>query len=103
MFALSVGSVIVIDQVKLALRLKPDESRFSSLIVPALATTTLPRRRRLAVAYAIGVAGYALGIALSALFDLPSGAVIVCGLVACALAWRAVGGRAKLTPPPSAA
>jgi len=76
---------------------------FSSLIVPALATTALPRRRRLAVAYAIGVAGYALGLALSALFDLPSGAVIVCALVACALGWRLLGGSAKLTPPTSAA
>jgi len=76
---------------------------FSSLIVPALATTALPRRRRLAVAYAIGVAGYALGLALSALFDLPSGAVIVCALVACAPGWRLLGGSAKLTPPTSAA
>ena len=71
---------------------------FSSLIVPALATIALPRRRRLVVAYAIGVAGYALGLACSALFDLPSGAVIVCALAGCALAWKAVGAGAKLRP-----
>jgi zinc/manganese transport system permease protein len=52
---------------------------FSSLIVPALATKG-PLRGRLPAAYAIGAAGYALGLALSALFDLPTGAIIVCGL-----------------------
>ena len=69
---------------------------FSSLIVPALATIALPRRLRLVVAYAIGIAGYALGLALSALFDLPSGAVIVCALAGCALAWKASGLGARI-------
>ena len=73
---------------------------FSSLIVPAVATSGLPRRRRLVVAYAIGVAGYALGLALSAVLDLPSGAVVVCTLAGCALAWKALGWRAKLRPLP---
>jgi zinc/manganese transport system permease protein len=73
---------------------------FSSLIVPALATIALPRRRRLVVAYALGVAGYALGLALSALFDLPSGAVIVCALAGCALVWKALGVGARVTPLP---
>ena len=59
---------------------------FSSLIIPALATRSLRGRRRDLVAYAIGAAGYALGLALSAVFDLPSGAVIVWTLAACALA-----------------
>jgi len=63
---------------------------FSSLIIPALATSALAGRRRIAAAYAIGAVGYALGLALSALFDLPSGAVIVCTLAACAIAWRSV-------------
>ena len=61
---------------------------FSSLIVPALATGPEPGRRRVIVAYGIGAAGYALGLALSALFDLPSGAVIVWTLAACALLWK---------------
>ena len=58
---------------------------FSSLIIPALATRAQRGRRRLGVAYALGALGYALGLALSALFDLPSGAVIVWTLAACAM------------------
>jgi zinc/manganese transport system permease protein len=56
---------------------------FSSLIVPALATRAHGGRKRYALAYAIGAAGYALGLALSALFDLPSGAVVVWTLAVC--------------------
>jgi zinc/manganese transport system permease protein len=63
---------------------------FSSLIVPALATRFgAPRRRQLA-AYGIGVAGYALGLALSALFDLPSGAIVVCALAAAGVLYALV-------------
>ena len=60
---------------------------FSSLIIPALATRALHGPRRHALAYGVGVLGYGLGLALSALFDLPSGAVIVWTLAACALAF----------------
>ena len=60
---------------------------FSSLIIPALATRTSAGGNRHGVAYAIGVVGYALGLALSAVLDLPSGAVIVWTLAACALVW----------------
>jgi zinc/manganese transport system permease protein len=59
---------------------------FSSLIIPALGTRAHRGRRRYAIAYGLGAAGYALGLALSALFDLPSGAVIVWALGACGLA-----------------
>jgi zinc/manganese transport system permease protein len=58
---------------------------FSSLIIPALATRAHQGRRRHAIAYSLGALGYALGLALSALFDLPSGAVVVCTLAGCAL------------------
>ncbi len=63
---------------------------FSSLIIPALATRMFSRGRRLLVGYALGAAGYALGLMLSAVLDLPSGAVIVWTLAACGLllAWR---------------
>jgi len=59
---------------------------FSSLIIPALGSRLLGGVRRFGVAYGVGLAGYALGLALSALLDLPSGAVIVWTLAACALA-----------------
>ena len=57
---------------------------FSSLIIPALGSRAHDGRRRYVVAYGVGVLGYGLGLALSALFDLPSGAVIVWTLAACA-------------------
>jgi len=50
---------------------------FASLIVPSLGTRDWPDRQRLALAYAIGAGGYAIGLVLSAAFDLPSGALIV--------------------------
>ncbi|WP_213955111.1 metal ABC transporter permease [Variovorax sp. dw_954] len=58
---------------------------FSSLIIPALGTLGHSGAKRLRLAYGIGAVGYGLGLALSALLDLPSGAVIVWTLAACAL------------------
>jgi zinc/manganese transport system permease protein len=54
---------------------------FASLIVPALATRSL-KKRGLPYGYAIGFVGYLVGLTLSALFDLPTGAVIVWTLAA---------------------
>ena len=61
---------------------------FSSLIIPALAVRQA-RRYGLLIAYAMGAAGYALGLVASALFDLPTGAVIVwsLGSLAVITAW----------------
>jgi len=64
---------------------------FSSLIIPALGTQARRGVRRHALAYAIGAAGYGLGLALSAMQDLPSGAVIVWTLAACALVSASTG------------
>lgn len=72
---------------------------FSSLIVPALATRALRGKARLAVAYGIGAVGYALGLALSALFDLPSGAIVVCALVGVGLVY-ALSSRPGVVPRP---
>ena len=58
---------------------------FTSLIVPALATAGMHGRGRLSAAYAIGAAGYISGLVLSAVLDLPSGALIVWTLAGCAL------------------
>jgi zinc/manganese transport system permease protein len=63
---------------------------FASLIVPALATAGMRGRGRMVAAYLIGVLGYALGLALSAVLDLPSGALIVWTLAGCALAAQLV-------------
>lgn len=74
---------------------------FSSLIIPALGTTQLRGARRYAAAWALGALAYALGLALSALFDLPSGAVIVWTLAACA--WLTALAAKALQPSRSAA
>ena len=61
---------------------------FASLIVPALATTGVEGSRRLVYAYATGTAGYVSGLVLSAVLDLPSGAMIVWTLVGCGIVTR---------------
>jgi zinc/manganese transport system permease protein len=66
---------------------------FTSLIVPALATRGMCGRPRFVAGYAVGAVGYALGLALSALLDLPSGAVIVWVLAATAVVFASVKGR----------
>ncbi len=63
---------------------------FTSLIVPALATTGMRGRSRLIVAYTIGAAGYVSGLVLSAVLDLPSGAMIVWTLALCGLLAQAL-------------
>lgn len=63
---------------------------FASLIVPALATTAMKGRGQVRVAYAIGIIGYVAGLVLSAVLDLPSGAMIVWTLAAVALAAQAL-------------
>jgi zinc/manganese transport system permease protein len=61
---------------------------FASLIIPALATTGMSGPRRLVAAYVIGAAGYVAGLVLSALLDLPSGAMIVWTLAGCGILGR---------------
>ena len=61
---------------------------FASLIVPALATVGMDGPRRLATAYAIGIAGYVIGLVCSAVLDLPSGAMIVWTLAGCGIVGR---------------
>ena len=50
---------------------------FTSLIVPALAAAKYQTKPALMLAGIIGITGYLSGLIVSALFDLPSGAVIV--------------------------
>lgn len=50
---------------------------FASLIVPALGARNYSSKWRLPLAYTIGTGGYAIGLIISAFYDLPSGALIV--------------------------
>jgi zinc/manganese transport system permease protein len=52
---------------------------FTTLIVPALATRRL-QRGRLVACYALGTTGYAAGLGLSLVSDLPPGPLIVCSM-----------------------
>ena len=57
---------------------------FTTLIVPALATRHL-RRARLGASYALGAVGYAVGLGLSLVTDLPPGPLVVCCMPALGL------------------
>jgi zinc/manganese transport system permease protein len=50
---------------------------FASLIIPPLATRRWSGRLALPAAYGLGIAGYAAGLTVSALADVPAGAMIV--------------------------
>ena len=50
---------------------------FASLIIPALATTAIKGNYAMLIAGLTGVTGYGMGLIISALLDMPSGAVIV--------------------------
>jgi zinc/manganese transport system permease protein len=67
---------------------------FASLIVPALATRALTGRRALLVGWGLGAASYAVGLVASAVFDLPTGALIVWALAVLGAIMAAMSGRA---------
>lgn len=59
---------------------------FASLIVPALATSALRNRRgRWLLGLMLGAAGYAAGLTVSSLIDLPSGPLIVIAMTVLAV------------------
>jgi zinc/manganese transport system permease protein len=62
---------------------------FSSLIIPALAIRKLPAACQLPVGWCIGLLAYLSGIALSMVYDFPTGALIVCtmAVVSVVAAW----------------
>ena len=54
---------------------------FATLIIPALATRNIQHDlRRLFIGYGVGIVGYSVGLMLSALLDLPTGAIIILSL-----------------------
>ncbi len=62
---------------------------FATLIIPALATRLIQPGLRLFIGYSVGIVGYGVGLVVSALFDLPTGAVVVLSLaiIGCFVAW----------------
>ncbi len=74
---------------------------FASLIVPALAARALRGASALLAGYLAGAAGYALGLIVSTLFDLPSGALIVCTIVLSGIAVAVLAGRSNGASVPS--
>jgi len=69
---------------------------FTTLIVPALATRAMARGR-LAACYALGVLGYAAGLAISLVSDLPPGPLIVCTMTVLGLAMFLLKSRTPAT------
>lgn len=62
---------------------------FSSLIVPALATRSIVSSRdALMLGYFVGAVGYAAGLIVSSISDLPGGAIIVWALVVSGLVFK---------------
>ncbi len=76
LFAVSITSAVQLIGVYLV---------FTSLVVPALAAAKYQTKPALVLAGIIGITGYFSGLIASALFDLPSGAVIVWCLAISAL------------------
>ncbi len=70
---------------------------FASLIIPALAIRHLNGLRALQAGYVLGAVGYAFGLILSALYDLPSGAIVVWTLALFAIVFRAAAARISCT------
>ncbi len=68
---------------------------FASLIAPAVALRGRAGMRRLISSWALGAVCYGVGLLLSALFDLPAGAAIVCCLTATAALALLAGYRSK--------
>jgi zinc/manganese transport system permease protein len=64
---------------------------FASLIIPSLGVRNHLPSKRLPFAYLTGVAGYAIGLTLSLIYDLPSGALIVWCLALLAMVVYAIG------------
>jgi zinc/manganese transport system permease protein len=65
---------------------------FASLIIPALATRNADGPRALLMGWGLGVAAYAVGLAASAVWDLPTGALIVWALAVLGAIMAAMSG-----------
>ena len=66
---------------------------FTTLIIPALVVRGHDGRRALGFGWGLGLSAYAVGLVASALWDLPTGALIVWALAACGAIMAAIVGR----------
>jgi zinc/manganese transport system permease protein len=71
---------------------------FATLIIPALATIRLQGKRRLWATYLVAMVGYVLGLLGSALFDLPTGPLIVWTLAAVGVVGLVILRRERSSP-----
>lgn len=74
---------------------------FATLVLPALATRTLPGRRGLVLGYVHAAGAYLAGLAAAVAWDLPPGPAVVLALAALApgSAWLAAGRLARQSSP----
>jgi zinc/manganese transport system permease protein len=63
---------------------------FASLILPALVTLKHSENKALVIGFAVGALSYAMGLWLSSVFDLPSGAMIVWAMAVVAVVFAAL-------------
>jgi len=71
---------------------------FTTLIVPALAVRNIKARYQLAAGYVLSAVGYALGLVLSTLTDLPSGPTVVWMMaILAAICFTTFGRHGKVT------
>ncbi|MFO0997711.1 MAG: metal ABC transporter permease [Alphaproteobacteria bacterium] len=66
---------------------------FASLIIPILTAVIVRAKRPVVTAYIVGLVGYSVGLACSAVFDFPTGAAIVCALFTIGLMTSLLAGR----------
>lgn len=71
---------------------------FSTLIIPALASRNA-RRRRTAAAYFVASLGYLLGLTASAIYDLPTGPIVVWAMAVVGIVAFVLVGRSSVLPP----
>lgn len=73
---------------------------FTTLIVPAVAVYRYPPRRQLLVGLALATASYVVGLALSAITDLPSSPVVVWAMVVLGIVVHLASPRNGANQPP---
>ena len=71
---------------------------FTSLIIPAIATYRYPPERQLLIGYVVAIVSYVVGLALSAVMDLPSSPVVVWVMAVVGCVVHLMGGKGSEKP-----